>query len=418
MQTLKQLNNDELTGIKKLTLSENLITFPEKIFDLCDSLEILDLSNNKFTKLPNLEKLTHLKIAFFSNNLFKEVPDAFKGCKNLYMLGLKANQIEIFDEDILPLSISWLILTDNKIKKLPDSIGNLTKLQKFPLAGNQLNSLPQSMQKCKNIELLRLSANNLSYIPNWLLELPKLSWLAFSGNDCSIQTQVDLEKISLDTLDIKEQLGEGASGLIYKAYSQNLQKDVALKLFKGAITSDGYAIDEMNTYMSIGNHSNLINVIAKVHEDEKLGLLLDLIPKTYKNLGFPPNFETCTRDTFPDEYIITSKSIYKIAKDILSVSIHLHEKNIMHGDLYAHNILINENNHCYLGDFGASSFYDNVNYEKIEVRAYGCLLDDLLNICTDKKNPYFGTLKTIVDECMQEDLTRRPFFKEINLQII
>ncbi|MGB5867555.1 MAG: leucine-rich repeat-containing protein kinase family protein, partial [Arcobacteraceae bacterium] len=285
MQTLEQLNNDELKGIKKLTLCENLSTFPNKIFDLANSLEFLDLSNNKLTTIPNLEKLTHLKIAFFSNNLLTEVPHAFKGCKNLYMLGLKANQIETFDENILPLSISWLILTDNKLKKLPNSIGDLTKLQKFPLAGNQLSSLPETMQNCKNLELIRLSANNLTQMPQWLLNLPKLSWLAFSGNECSIKPEINLEKASLDTLHIQEKLGQGASGMIYKAYCPIREKDVALKLFKGTITSDGYAIDEMNTYMAISKHTNLINVIAKIDEDDKLGLLLDLIPNSYQNLG-------------------------------------------------------------------------------------------------------------------------------------
>ena len=415
MQTLKQLNNGKLKGIKQLKISENLTTFPNKIFDLAESLEVLDLSNNKLSTLPNLEKLTNLKIAFFSNNLFTEVPHAFKGCTKLYMLGLKSNQIEIFDENILPLSISWLILTDNKLKTLPNSIGDLIQLQKFALAGNQLTKLPETMKNCRNLELLRLSANNLKSIPNWLLELPKLSWLAFSGNDCSIKPHVDLEKASLDKLHIQEQLGEGASGMIYKAFCPIRDKKVALKLFKGAITSDGYAKDEMDTYMSIGKHDNLINVIAKIDEDEKLGLLLDLIPNSYQNLGYPPNFDTCTRDTFEQEYTISCETIYKIAKHILSAAIHLHDRNLMHGDLYAHNILINEKNHCYLGDFGASSFYDNKNCEKIEVRAFGCLIEDLLNICSDKESSYFHMLNKIVETCMQEDVKERPLFCQISL---
>lgn len=415
MQTLEQLNNGELKGLKSLKISENLTEFPSKIFDLSNSLEILDLSNNKLTNIPDLSKLTKLKIAFFSFNNFRELPDAFKNCKNLYMLGFKDNQIEFIDENILPNSISWLILTDNKIKVLPNSIGDLTKLQKFALAGNQLTTLPDSMQKCKSLELLRLSANNLNHIPSWLFELPKLSWLSFSGNDCSIKPQVDLEKASLNKLNIQEQLGEGASGMIYKAFCSTLKKDIALKLFKGAITSDGYAVDEMNTYMSIGKHNNLINVIAKIDEDEKLGLLLNLIPKSYTNLGFPPNFDTCTRDTFPKDYSLSSESIYDVIKYIQSASIHLHEKNIMHGDLYAHNILINEDNHCYLGDFGASSFYDNKKCEKIEVRAFGCLIEDLLNICSDKNSSKFEVLRNVSEVCMQEDVSLRPLFNEINL---
>ncbi|MCP6755949.1 protein phosphatase 1 regulatory subunit 42, partial [Klebsiella pneumoniae] len=68
--TLAQLRSGELKGIKRLNLSENLASFPEEIFDLADTLEILDLSNNLLSEIPDLSRLTHLKIAFFSNNRF------------------------------------------------------------------------------------------------------------------------------------------------------------------------------------------------------------------------------------------------------------------------------------------------------------------------------------------------------------
>ena len=44
MHTLDQLNSGELKGVVRLQLSENLTTFPEAVFDLAESLEILDLS--------------------------------------------------------------------------------------------------------------------------------------------------------------------------------------------------------------------------------------------------------------------------------------------------------------------------------------------------------------------------------------
>ena len=53
MQTLQQLLSGELKGTKILKLSCNLIAFPTEIFDLSDTLEILDLSNNQLTQLPD-----------------------------------------------------------------------------------------------------------------------------------------------------------------------------------------------------------------------------------------------------------------------------------------------------------------------------------------------------------------------------
>ncbi len=416
MHTLAQLRSGELKGTKRLLISENLTSFPPEIFELADTLEFLDLSNNALSHIPDeIRKLKKLKIVFFSNNLFTTVPSAFKECENLYMLGLKANQIEQFDEDILPLSISWLILTDNRLKSLPDSIGKLTKLQKFPLAGNQLTHLPESMAECRNLELLRLSANQLKAIPSWLLKLPKLSWLAFSGNPCVESPEVHHKEIALEELEVKELLGEGASGEIFKGYSKELGSDVAIKFFKGAITSDGYAKDEMNACISVGEHENLIKVLARIEGDERLGLLLEYIPAIYENLGYPPNFDTCTRDTYKDDKAFTVEAIYKIAKAIVSAAAHLHERGLMHGDLYAHNILINDENKYYLGDFGAASFYDKENraYEKIEVRAFGCLLDDMLVRCNDKDATEYKNLDKLRERCMSVDVEARLLFNEL-----
>ncbi|MBA6364568.1 protein kinase, partial [Colwellia sp. BRX8-8] len=49
MQTLAQLNSGKYSDITHLTLSENLTEFPQKIFSLANSLEVLDLANNKLT---------------------------------------------------------------------------------------------------------------------------------------------------------------------------------------------------------------------------------------------------------------------------------------------------------------------------------------------------------------------------------
>lgn len=400
-----------------LKISENLTVFPREILGLADTLEVLDLSGNQLSEIPkDASRLRKLKIAFFSNNNFTKVPDSFKECENLYMLGFKANKIKTFDEDVLPLSVSWLILTDNRIESLPSSMGKLAKLRKFAVAGNQLTTLPSAMANCENLELIRLSANKLREIPSWLLALPKLGWLAFSGNPCSIGEEVGILKVARKDMEILNLLGEGASGKIFKAYSKNLDMNVALKLFKGAVTSDGYARDEMNSCVSASEHPNLIKVLAKIDEDGELGLLLELIPSDFFNLGNPPDFESCTRDTFDDKSIFTLETILAVAKAIASASTRLRSRNISHGDLYARNIVLHPDKRCYLGDFGAASFYDGTNdgYEKIEVRAFGCLLEDLLSYREVRDAKLYKVLDALRANCVSENHKERPFFKEID----
>ncbi|MDD5716899.1 MAG: protein kinase [Sulfuricurvum sp.] len=416
MHSLAQLRSGELKGITRLTLSDNLSVFPEEIYDLAETLEILDLSNNRLHSLPeDLSRLSKLKIAFFSNNLFNHLPSSFKQCTRLYMLGFKGNQIEKFDEDILPESISWLILTDNRLQSLPRSIGKLVKLQKCALAGNRLESLPDEMAMCRNLELLRLSANNLHELPVWLWRLPKLSWFAFSGNPCTAKTQFELQEVPYESFEVGEKLGSGASGDIYKAYSHPHEKEIALKIFKGSITSDGYAHDEMNAYISTGEHPNLIKVLSKLAGDERLGLVLEYIPNVYRNLGLPPDFETCTRDTFTQETFFTPETILEVAKGIASAAAHLHARGLMHGDLYAHNILINDEDHCYLGDFGAATFYEphRKEFERIEVRAFGCLIEDMLALCPAKEGDIYKRLEQLRERCMSEKVEERPLFSEM-----
>ena len=131
MKTLNKLRASLLTGDTTLSLSCKLTTFPREIFDLADTLEVLNLTGNLLNSLPDdFDRFKKLRILFLSENNFEEIPAILAKCTSLTMIGFKANKISLFGENVLPLKTQWLILTDNKIEKLPDSIGELKKLQK------------------------------------------------------------------------------------------------------------------------------------------------------------------------------------------------------------------------------------------------------------------------------------------------
>lgn len=427
-KTLAQLEAGGLQGCTRLTLACGLTQLPETIYTLADTLEILDLSNNQLSTLPSdFARLHKLRILFLSNNVFTVFPEVLSQCQNLTMIGFKNNQINHIAEDAIPVQTRWLILTDNNLTQLPKSIGKCTQLEKFPVAGNQLASLPDEMANCKNLALLRISANQLTALPEWLLTLPKLSWLAFSGNPfCKkIDDTLLLDGIDWEQLTLTHQLGEGASGIISKAILQannNDAKEVAVKVFKGAVTSDGYPEDEMHACILVGNHPNLVTVLGSIqnHPEYKQGLVFGLIPTAFYNLGLPPSFDTCSRDVFPPDTQFTVAQILAIAKAIASVAAHLHSKGIMHGDLYAHNTLVTAQHDTIFGDFGAASLYDiatpqSAFLQRLEVRAYGCLLDDLLQHCTEKHHLSDAAivLKALVPLCMQSVVSHRPSFANI-----
>jgi hypothetical protein len=430
VQTLEQLQSGGLKGIKHLRMKCGLSEFPQEILELEETLELLELSGNKLSSLPDdFSRLKKLKVLFLSDNLFTELPAILGQCENLEMIGFKSNQIETVPENSLPEKTRWLILTNNRIKALPKSIGQCYRMQKLALAGNQLKELPVELSQCKNLGLLRISANQLQAFPEWLLAMPKLSWLAFAGNPFCYKPIIETDLLEIDwhELALEHELGQGASGIISKAVCKPSNIEVAVKVFKGSVTSDGFPEDEMNACILAGNHDGLVKVIGKIknHPQEKEGLLLGLIPPHFCNLGLPPSFETCTRDVFKDGTSLTVQQIIKIVLTIADVCDHLHSKGIMHGDLYAHNILVDEHANSLKGDFGAASMY-NVNdkaiaegLEKIEVSAWGCLLEDLLNNIypNEKDNPLLQALIQLKENAMQPTVINRPSFVQILEQL-
>ncbi len=427
VKTIDLLRSGQLQGIKRLDLAAGLTEFPIEIFDLADSLEILNLSDNRLNSLPaDLSRLTKLKVIFLSNNDFEQVPEVLADCPNLSMVGFKSNKIRVLGENVLPLGVRWLILTDNKLAQLPKSIGQLQSLQKLMLAGNQLRSIPDEMAACHNLELIRLAANRLESLPSWLFTLPRLSWLAYAGNPCcTANLSPTVPSIPWADLTLSDTLGEGASGVIYQGVWQSpIQPptDVAIKIFKGAMTSDGTPADEMNACLAAGGHSHLVGALGQIGglPEDKSGSILSLISPNYQNLGNPPSLDSCTRDTYAAGTSFSVAAILRIATGICSAAAHLHDRGIMHGDLYAHNILVDESGHSLLGDFGAASSYDRttgVAMERLEVRAFGCLLEDLLIRCElsddEVERLTFDRLEKLKQDCLELIPIDRPLFREI-----
>jgi serine/threonine protein kinase len=321
-------------------------------------------------------------------------------------------------------------------------MGNLGNLQKLMLAGNRLRSLPKSMTNCHSLELLRIAANQLEVFPEWLLSLPRLSWLAYSGNPfCDVfqGSQIDsasdptaLSLVPWTHLDVGDVLGQGASGIISKATwktAPECAQDVAVKVFKGSLTSDGFSADEMQACITAGSHEHLISTIGKItdHPEQKEGLLFPFIPASYEKLGYPPSLDTCTRDTYLPDAAFTIPTILRIAKGIAVAATHLHEKGIMHGDLYPHNILFDAEGRSYLGDFGAACFYDRTHeaiapaLERIEVRAFGCMLEDMLDRCVPDSSAASVTivnqLRQMQQRCVGTVPGDRPLFAELSAEI-
>jgi hypothetical protein len=440
MHTLEQLRSGQLAGSTRLDLACGLRDFPTEIFNLADTLEVLNLSRNALSALPpDLHRLHKLRVLFCSDNRFTQLPESIGACQRLSMVGFKANQISHVPAAALPPQLRWLILTDNRIEALPPELGRCRALQKLMLAGNRLSALPDTLAQCERLELLRISANQLPALPGWLLHMPRLSWLAYAGNPFVTEAEAQAllhaqgSVVAWADLAVQGVLGEGASGVIHAgrwqrvAEARDEAQDVAIKLFKGDMTSDGLPRSEMAASLAAGTHAQLIGVhgLLQGHPEGREGLVMQRTDARCQALAGPPSLASCTRDVYPEGLHLSLPTALQLALDVAAAACHLHACGILHGDLYAHNTLWRAPGHALLGDLGAASLLPlagtpgdtaaahSALLTRLEVRAMGCLLEELASLTRlpDTAPADIATLaalQTLAEQCMQPEVATRP----------
>ena len=372
-RTLARLRAGDLQGSTHLDLrNAGLAELPAEVLCLADTLEVLDLSGNALATLPEgIASLTRLHTLFASGNRFTAVPPVLGRLPLLDTLGFKANQIAEVEAPALAPTLRWLILTDNRITALPPTLTDCTRMQKLMLAGNRLSALPRGMGRLQKLELIRLSANHFEQaehaLTDELLALPQLAWLAHAGNPFSVEREqaanalAGARAIDRAELHLQAVLGEGASGYIHAARWQPADgpmQDVALKLFKGAVTSDGLPQCEMAATLVAGAHPNLVGVLGVLagHPQGAQGLVLPRLASNWAPLAGPPSMASCSRDVYADGLRVPAAHVEAMGRAAADALDHLHARGLMHGDLYAHNLLVDGQGGALLSDFGAASF--------------------------------------------------------------
>ncbi len=419
---LAALQRGDLAGTRTLRLSGPLRELPREVLGLADTLELLDLGGTGLDALPaDFGRLRRLRVLFCSGTRFDRLPPVLGDCPSLSQVGFRNTGLREVPGESLPPGLRWLTLTGNRIERLPDAIGDRPLLQKLMLSGNRLDALPERLAGAPSLELLRLSANRFTALPSWLTELPRLAWLAWAGNELDgIRPPPAASAIPWNRLVLGPKLGEGSSGEIHQASWQRGgaagDRPVACKLFKHAVTSDGLPGHEIAASLAAGEHPHLVGGLGHLsgHPSGTPGLVMPLLPGHWRPLAGPPSLQTCSRDVYDPALRLQPDTVLRIARGIGAAAAHLHDRGLLHGDLYAHNVLWDgTDGDTRLGDLGAASVLpggDAAALRRLDVLAWGVLLGELLERC----DPALGLvrLQAVQRACVQPEPQARPELRE------
>ena len=143
-----------------------------------------------------------IKLLFFNDQL-TNIPESIGQLTHLQKLNLSGNRLTSLPESIGQLShLQELCLLGNRITNLPDSIGQLTNLQNLDISGNRLASLPESIGQLIYLQWLELTENNLTSLPESIGQLVNLDTLELENNQLtklpeSIGQLTNLQELSL-----------------------------------------------------------------------------------------------------------------------------------------------------------------------------------------------------------------------------
>ena len=420
--TLEALRRGDLAGARALHLQAGLTEFPPEIFGLAETLEVLDLAGNFLTALPpDMARFERLRVIFCSGNRFERLPPSLGDCPALSQIGFRKTGLREIPGEALPRGLRWLTVTDNELTALPAALGERPALQKLMLSGNRLDALPASLAGAERLELMRISANAFTDLPPWLMRLPRLAWLAYAGNAfdprpaAAAAPVIDWRHLKLEAV-----LGEGASGLVHRALWQPVgeapPQAVALKLFKGRMTSDGLPEREMAACLAAGRHPNLTYALGRLsgHPGGFDGLVMPLLPAAWRPLANPPSLESCTRDVYDPDLRFEPEAALRLAAGIARATAHLHAHGLLHGDLYAHNTIWDgTTGDAVLSDFGAAACLpggeEGVGLQRIEVLAWAVLLSELMDRCAEPPS----SLLALHRVCTDPDPAARPSMSDV-----
>ncbi|KAF2893558.1 hypothetical protein ILUMI_12612, partial [Ignelater luminosus] len=243
-------NNVTISDIKELHLIKCKIVNPVfNNLNVAPHLKVIWISDSDIKKLPsgifnNLPKVK--KIRLIDNNIEEIENNAFEGCKELNYLFLQGNKIKTLPDKLGDeIALQYFDLSRNEIDSIkPKWFRGLTNVTTLYLRRNKLQGLYEgSFRELSNLTSLHVRDNNLAVIENGAFEgLISLKILFLSRNqlvslgdkcfhDISNLGYLDLEENKIE--DLPSTVFKGLYSLTELSLKKNLITKIDSQLFQG-----------------------------------------------------------------------------------------------------------------------------------------------------------------------------------------
>lgn len=133
--------------------------------------------------ITGIEVFSNLESVLLENNNLVSLPDSICSLTKLKTIYIPYNQITSLPENMGDLvNLKQLNLNSNKLTDLPDSLFELGSLQSMYLGNNQIQSVSEDIGKLSGLMSLRLGSNQLTSLPESIGSLSKLQELLLENN--------------------------------------------------------------------------------------------------------------------------------------------------------------------------------------------------------------------------------------------
>lgn len=183
--------------IQELFLQNNsLSVLPDNFFKYVSSIKVLNLSNNRLCELPKPDKVLRLEKLFLTANCLtdKSLERVSQYLRNLKILHAAYNNFTSLPENCASHwpEIEELVLSGNKIVRLPANVGLLRHLSVLRIHSNMLQGIPE-LSNLFSLRVLDLAHNQLDRIDLTTLIPPNLKFLDLS---CNTKLHVDSKQFN------------------------------------------------------------------------------------------------------------------------------------------------------------------------------------------------------------------------------